>query len=84
MLWCLPIARTGVLSTGPWDEKKRESGVSDNSETKHGQINEQTPPVRWAPKRLRDSGTDNTIMRIYGDQEVKVGGKLPSPQVWWL
>jgi len=24
------------------------------------------------------------IMRIYGEQEVKVGGMLPGSHVWWL
>lgn len=38
----------------------------------------------WALKRLTDSGADNVIMRIYGEQEVKVGGMLPGSRVWWL
>lgn len=51
-----------------------------------GQINKQILPVSWALKRLTDSGTDKLIMRIYGEEEVKVSGILPGSQAcaWWV
>lgn len=44
-LWHVLTARSVVLSTGLWDEKKTGFGVSDSSEMKQWQINRRLLPV---------------------------------------
>lgn len=90
-LWCgqcryKKIKKTGSYGVCPvlflgylmWvlGVRKKQFGVSDNNE-----INKQSPPDAWALERLTASSADNMIMRIYGEQEVKVGERPPASQV---
>lgn len=79
------FAQFFAQSTQLWYWRRGENAAwySGNSELKPWCANEQILPNSPALRRLTEWIADNVVMRIFGQQEVKVGGWLPVSQVWW-